>query len=273
MPRPDKVQAVAEIRERFESAEAVFVTEYRGIAVKQMGDLRRRLREAGAEYKVVKMSLARRAVDELGLTGVGDHLVGPTALAFAQDDPVATAKALRDYSRDDENLVIKLGLLADKVLQPEEVGRLADIEPREVLLAKIAGAAKAPLTAVAGMVSSFTRDAAGLFAALLDKKESEAPVETDAVPEADVSEAPETEASETEASETEAPETDASAEKPETEETTAEESSEADATASETEDDAEPADPATEASAETETPQDEPVDPSEEETTAEAEEE
>lgn len=263
MPRPDKVQAVAEIRERFESAEAVFVTEYRGIAVKQMGDLRRRLREAGAEYKVVKMSLARRAVDELGLTGVGDHLVGPTALAFAQDDPVATAKALRDYSRDDENLVIKLGLLADKVLQPEEVGRLADIEPREVLLAKIAGAAKAPLTAVAGMVSSFTRDAAGLFAALLDKKESEAPVETDAVPEADVSEAPETEA----------PETDAAAEKPETEETTAEESSEADATASETEDDAEPADPATEASAETETPQDEPVDPSEEETTAEAEEE
>lgn len=268
MPRPDKVQAVAEIRERFESAEAVFVTEYRGIAVKQMGDLRRRLREAGAEYKVVKMSLARRAVDELGLTGVGDHLVGPTALAFAQDDPVATAKALRDYSRDDENLVIKLGLLADKVLQPEEVGRLADIEPREVLLAKIAGAAKAPLTAVAGMVSSFTRDAAGLFAALLDKKESEAPVETDAVPEADVSEAPETEASETEALET-----DAAAEKPETEETTAEESSEADAAASETEDDAEPADPATEASAETETPQDEPVDPSEEETTAEAEEE
>lgn len=259
MPRPDKVQAVAEIRERFESAEAVFVTEYRGIAVKQMGDLRRRLREAGAEYKVVKMSLARRAVDELGLTGVGDHLVGPTALAFAQDDPVATAKALRDYSKDDENLVIKLGLLADKVLQPEEVTRLADIEPREVLLAKIAGAAKAPLVAVAGMVSSFTRDAAGLFAALLDKKESDAPVETDAVPEADEVEAPETDA-------------DAGASEVE-EEPTAEESSEADGAASDAEDEAEPTGPATEASAETETPQDEPVDPSDEETTAEAEEE
>lgn len=258
MPRPDKVQAVAEIRERFEGAEAVFVTEYRGIAVKQMGDLRRRLREAGAEYKVVKMSLARRAVDELGLTGVGDHLVGPTALAFAQDDPVATAKALRDYSKDDENLVIKLGLLADKVLQPEEVGRLADIEPREVLLAKIAGAAKAPLTAVAGMVSSFTRDAAGLFAALLDKKESDAPAVTDTVPEADEADAPETEA----------PETDAAAEEP-----TTEEGSEDEATTSEAADDTESEDPATDASAETETPQDEPVETSDEETTAEAEEE
>jgi len=268
MPRPDKVQAVAEIRERFESAEAVFVTEYRGIAVKQMGDLRRRLREAGAEYKVVKMSLARRAVDELGLTGVGDHLVGPTALAFAQDDPVATAKALRDYSKDDENLVIKLGLLADKVLQPEEVGRLADIEPREVLLAKIAGAAKAPLTAVAGMVSSFTRDAAGLFAALLEKKESDAPVETDAVPEADEAEAPEPEASDAES-----PEADAAAEAPETEEPAIEEGSEGDAATSEAEDDTEPEDPDTDASAETETPQDEPVETSDEDTTAEAEEE
>lgn len=268
MPRPDKVQAVAEIRERFESAEAVFVTEYRGIAVKQMGDLRRRLREAGAEYKVVKMSLARRAVDELGLTGVGDHLVGPTALAFAQDDPVATAKALRDYSKDDENLVIKLGLLADKVLQPEDVGRLADIEPREVLLAKIAGAAKAPLTAVAGMVSSFTRDAAGLFAALLEKKESDAPVETDAVPEADEAEAPEPEASDAES-----PEADAAAEAPETEEPAIEEGSEGDAATSEAEDDTEPEDPDTDASAETETPQDEPVETSDEDTTAEAEEE
>ncbi len=173
MPRPEKVQAVAEIRERLEGAEAVFLTEYRGIAVKQMGDLRRRLREAGAEYKVVKMSLARLAVDDMGLSGVGDHLVGPTALAFAQDDPVATAKALRDYAQDDGNLVIKLGLLAGKVLQPEEVVRLADIEPREVLLAKLAGAAKAPLANVAGMLASFTREAAGLFSALLDEKEGE----------------------------------------------------------------------------------------------------
>lgn len=171
MPRPEKVQAVADIKEQFEAARAVFLTEYRGIPVKEMGDLRRRLRDSGAEYKVVKMSLARRAVDDLGLEAVGEQLVGPTALAFALSDPVSTAKALREYSRENDNLVIKLGLLADKVLQPEDVVKLAEIEPREVLLAKIAGAAKAPLTNLASMVSSFTRDAAGLFSALLDKRE------------------------------------------------------------------------------------------------------
>lgn len=173
MPRPDKVQAVAEIKERLEGARAVFLTEYRGIAVKQMGDLRRRLRAAGADYKVVKMTLAQRAAGDLGIEGLEDYLVGPTALAFANDDPVSVAKALSDFSKEDANLVIKLGLLADKILQPEEVSKLADIEPREVLLAKVAGAAKAPLMAMAGMLSSFTRDAAGLFSALLDKKDAE----------------------------------------------------------------------------------------------------
>lgn len=173
MPRPEKVQAVAEIKEQFEGARAVFVTEYRGIAVKDMGDLRRRLRDSGADYKVVKMTLARLAADDLGIEGIEDELSGPTALAFANDDPVATAKALSDFARDNANLVIKLGLLADKLLRPEDVSKLAEIEPRDVLLAKVAGAAKAPLVAVAGMLSSFNRNAAGLFSALLEKKESE----------------------------------------------------------------------------------------------------
>lgn len=173
MPRPEKVQAVAEIREQLEGSSAVFLTEYRGIAVKQMSDLRRRLRDAGADFKVVKMTLAKRAADDLGLEGLSDELVGPSALAFANDDPVRVAKALTDYSKENDRLVIKLGLMAGKVLRPEEVAKLAEIEPREVLLAKIAGAAKAPLIGVASMLSSFTRDAASMFSALLDKKEAD----------------------------------------------------------------------------------------------------
>lgn len=227
MPRPDKVQAVAEIRDRLEASDAVFLTEYRGIPVKAMGDLRRRLRTAGAEYRVVKMTLARRAVGDLGIEGMDEYLLGPTALAFADDDPVAVAKALSDYARENESLVIKLGLLAGKVLSPEQVRKLAEIEPREVLLAKIAGAAKAPLQALAGLLSSFTRDAASVMGQLLEKKEAldgaasteaasiaaddEAPAEAEA--DAEAAEAEATEAAEA-ADEAEAAEAEAADEAP-----------------------------------------------------------
>lgn len=172
MARPEKVQAVADIREGLESAEAVFLTEYRGLSVQAVQDLRRALREAGAEYKVVKMSLAKLAAGDAGIQGLDEYLAGPTALAFANSDPVATAKALKDFSRDHEVFVLKAGYLSGNILSPEEVSRLAEIEPREVLLAKIAGAAKAPLFAAAGMFASFNRDAASMFSQLLDKKES-----------------------------------------------------------------------------------------------------
>ncbi len=98
MPTPEKVQAVADIRERLEGAEAVFFTEYRGLTVKAVQDLRRSLRESGADYKVVKMTLAKLAAVEAGFEGLDEYLSGPTALAFAQSDPVATAKALKDFS-------------------------------------------------------------------------------------------------------------------------------------------------------------------------------
>lgn len=185
MPRPEKVQAVADIKERIESAQAVFVTEFRGLTVTQLQALRASLRESGAEYKVVKMSLARLAADELSIEGIEEHLIGPTALAFANDDPVATAKALRDVGDSNEKFVIKAGILSGEILLPEQVKKLASIEPREVLLAKIAGAAKAPLYKGAGMFASFTRNAATMMSQLLEKKESgettssgDAPAET-----------------------------------------------------------------------------------------------
>ena len=172
MPRPEKVQAVAEIKEQFEGARAVYLTEFRGLTVSQLQTLRRALRATGADYKVVKMTLAKRATDELGIEGIAEHLVGPTALTFAHDDAVATAKALKDASKENENLVLKAGIMSGDILLPEQVTRLAEIEPREVLLAKIAGGAKAPLFKAAGMFASFNRNAANMFSQLLDKKES-----------------------------------------------------------------------------------------------------
>ena len=172
MARPEKVQAVTDIREGLENSEAVFLAEYRGLTVSAVQALRRSLRASGAEYKVVKMTLARLAAGDAGFEGLHEYLAGPTALAFAKSDPVATAKALKDFSRDHEVFVLKAGILAGNILSPEEVSKLADIESREILLAKIVGAAKSPLFSAAGMFASFTRDAASVFSQLLDKKES-----------------------------------------------------------------------------------------------------
>ena len=172
MPRPEKVQAVADIKGRLEGAEAVFLTEYRGLTVKAVQALRRSLRESGADYKVVKMTLAQLAASDAGVEGLNEYLVGPTAIAFAMRDPVATAKALKDFSKTNEVFVLKAGLLAGNFLTPEEVSRLADIEPRDVLLSKIAGATKAPLVKAAGLFASFNRNAATMFNQLLDKKSS-----------------------------------------------------------------------------------------------------
>ena len=150
----------------------MFLTEYRGLTVSAVQELRNALRDAGAEYKVVKMTLAKLAAGDAGIEGIDEYLEGPTALAFAENDPVATAKALKEFSKSNEVFVLKAGYLSGNILSPEEISKLAEIEPREVLLAKIAGAAKAPLYNFAGMLASFNRDAASMFSQLLDKKES-----------------------------------------------------------------------------------------------------
>ena len=172
MARPEKVQAVTDIREGLENAEAVFLTEYRGLSVQAVQDLRRALRESGAEYKVVKMTLAKLAAGDAGIEGLDEHFAGPTALAFANRDPVATAKALKDFSKTHEVFVLKAGYFSGNILSPEEISKLADVEPREVLLAMIAGAAKSPLYMAASLFVSFNRNAASMFSQLLDKKES-----------------------------------------------------------------------------------------------------
>jgi large subunit ribosomal protein L10 len=175
MARPEKIQAVADIKEQWESSEAVFLTEFSGLTVAEQQALRRGLRDGGAEYKVVKMTLARRAADELKVTTeVTDLLIGPTALAFAED-PATAAKALDTFAKDHDALVIKGMLMEGDFLSPEKVKELAALDSREVLLAKIAGGLAGPMTKFAGLMSAFTRNAASMFGQLLDRKEQEAP--------------------------------------------------------------------------------------------------
>jgi len=172
MPRAEKVDAVARIKARLSESQAVFLTEYRGLTVSQQQELRRRLRDAAVEYAVVKMTLARLAADDLGLDDLDPWLAGPTALAFADGDPVAAAKTLRDFAGEHNQLVLKAGILSGLVIAPEQVAKLADIEPRETLLARIAFSGKAPLARLAGLLAAFTRDAAWMFRQFLELKEA-----------------------------------------------------------------------------------------------------
>jgi large subunit ribosomal protein L10 len=187
MPRPEKVQAVAEIKERLEGAQAVFLAEYAGLSVKDQQVLRRELRANGAEFKVVKMTLARRAADDLEIETLDELLLGPTGLAFADGDPVGAAKVLKDFAKSHDVFVIKGGLLGLEFLTPEKISELADIEPREVLLAKLAGAMKAPMANMAGLLAALPRNTASVLSQLLERKESDEPVaaSTDARPEAE----------------------------------------------------------------------------------------
>ena len=175
MPRPEKVQAVADIRERLEGAQAVFLAEYAGLSVTQQQELRRALRANGAEFKVVKMTLAKRAADDLEIESLDDLLLGPTGLAFADGDPVGAAKVLKDFSNEHEVFVIKGGLLGPEFLTPERISELADIEPREVLLAKLAGAMQAPMANMAGLLAALPRNTASALKQLLEKKEATEP--------------------------------------------------------------------------------------------------
>lgn len=179
MPREDKVEAVERIKEQFEGAGAAFLTEFRGLSVAHQQELRRSLRAAGSDYKVMKMSLARRAADDMGLSELTEWLAGPTAITFVHGDPVLAAKALKSFSNDHEALILKVGLLDGRVLPPEQVSRLADIEPYDLLLAHMAGAFQAPLVKLAGLLSAFTRNAASAFSQLLEKKEAEEPAEVE----------------------------------------------------------------------------------------------
>ena len=150
MARPDKAAAVAEITDKFRGSNAAVLTEYRGLTVAQLKTLRRSL-GVNAEYTVVKNTLTKIAANEAGINTLDDQFTGPTAVAFVTGDPVESAKALRDFAKENPALVIKGGVLDGKPLTGDEIKKLADLESREVLLSKLAGAMKAKQSSAAAL--------------------------------------------------------------------------------------------------------------------------
>ena len=175
MARAEKVAAVAELTERFQTSAGAVLTEYRGLSVAQLGELRRSLGD-NATFAVVKNTLTKLAASEAGLadelTGL---LSGPSAIAFVQGDVVEAAKGLRDFSKANPFLVIKGGVLEGKGMTPEEISKLADLESRDVLLARLAGAMKASLSGAAATMTALPVQLARLLAALQDKLAAAAP--------------------------------------------------------------------------------------------------
>ena len=199
------------------------LTEYRGLSVRALAELRGSLRPANTEYKVFKNTLARRAVEQAGLTDLLDMLEGPVAIAFVRGDAVLAAKALKEFGRTNPELVVKGGLLGDAVLTPKDVAALADVPPREVLLAKLAGGFQAPLTKAAGLFQAFTRNFAYGVKALIDQRGG-----VDEVVEEADTEVPAVEAeTEAPAAEAEAPAEESAATEPEADAATEESDSEA----------------------------------------------
>jgi len=169
MPNAEKVAAVNEIAEKFSQASAALITEYRGLTVKQVTDLRRTLGN-DATYAIVKNTLTKRAAENAGVGLDESLLVGPTAIAFVTGDPVVVAKGLRDFARANPLLVIKGGVLDGKALSGAEVARIADLESREVLLARLAGAMKALPTRAATLFQAPLSQMARLAKALEEKQ-------------------------------------------------------------------------------------------------------
>ena len=200
-PRAEKVAVVDEVRKHFEDSDAAILTEYRGLKVGDLAGLRRTLRTNGGEYKIFKNTLVRLAAKQSGLEELESLLEGPTGITFVSGDAAAVAKSLREYSRTNPLLVIKGGVLGDKVIGARETAALADLPSREVLLARLAGAMAAPMQQLAGLMQALPRNLAYGLKALIDERggvpegAAEAPHATEAseAPEASDAPAPEPE--------------------------------------------------------------------------------
>lgn len=169
MVRSDKIDAVNELSARFNSATAAVVTEYRGLSMAQLTELRRSLGE-GATYRVAKNTLVKRAVKESGIEGMDDMFVGPTAIAFIEGEPVDAAKALKNFAKDNKALVIKGGYMEGRPISVSDVEAIADLDSREVTLSKLAGVLKAKLSQTARMLSEPGAKVARAVSALEEQK-------------------------------------------------------------------------------------------------------
>ena len=223
-PRPEKVAVVDEVRERMQAADGALLTEYRGLTVAELAELRRELTAAGGDYKIYKNTLVRLAVADTAGAGMTDLLTGPTAIAFVEGDVSAVAKALRDFARANPNLIVKGGVVGSTIMSAADIDVLAELPSRETLLAQFAGALSAPLQQLAGLVQALPRNLAYGISALLEQRQAEAPAAE--APAADATPAPD----EASAEEADAPEAAVEAEATPTETAEAAPADEAEAT-------------------------------------------
>ncbi len=171
-PRPEKVAVVDDVRGRLESSQGVLLTEYRGLSVADLAQLRGKLAELGGDYKVYKNTLVKIATKEFESAELDDMLNGPTALAFVRDDIAQVARAIRDFARSNPALVLKGGILDGRVLSGQDAQKIANLEPRAVMLAKLAGLLQAPIQQFAGLLQAPIQQFAGLIQALIDNRAS-----------------------------------------------------------------------------------------------------
>jgi large subunit ribosomal protein L10 len=170
--RAHKVEVVDEVKTRMGAATASIVSEYRGLSVAELAELRTALAAAGGDYKIFKNTLVRLAIDGGEYQPLSEYLSGPSALTFVQGDISAVAKALRDFSRGNPLLVIKGGLADGSLLSPGDLAALADLPPREVLLARLAGALAAPMQQMAGLLQALPRNMAYGLSALIEERQA-----------------------------------------------------------------------------------------------------
>ncbi len=154
MANAEKTESVEELRERFNGVHTAVLTEYRGLTVRQLSDLRKQLKGAAAEYKVVKNRLARIAIKDSPLDGLGKHLTGPTGVAYTKKDPVPVAKALQAFLRNNPALTIKVGIVEGKVLEPAALKSLADLPSKDALRAQIVGAVQGPMGKIVTLLTA-----------------------------------------------------------------------------------------------------------------------
>jgi len=175
--QPAKVATIDEVKTRIAASTTAVVTEYRGLTVAQISTLRRQLRTLGADYKVFKNTLVRRAIAGTDVESLSEFLVGPTAIAFVDGDVSAVAKALRDFARETPKLIVKGGVVAGKPLTKADLSALADLPSRDVLLAQIAGLLASPLRTMAGLLKAVPQNLAYGLSALIESKGGVAPFE------------------------------------------------------------------------------------------------
>jgi len=194
MANAEKVAAVAELTERFQTSSGAVLANYRGLTVAQLAELRRAL-NGHANFAVVKNTLTKIAASEAGVADqLGDLLTGPSAIAFVQGDVVEAAKGLREFAKANPALEIKGGIIDGKAMTPAEIDQLADLEPRDVLLAMLAGAMKASMARAAASMAALPTQMARLVAALEAKRAADAPADEAPADEAPAAEAPAAEA-------------------------------------------------------------------------------